>query len=146
MLTALMPIVQILSLLVALWGIGHTSETADTIIQYGATSEDGPTVTEWMNSFGSIAVGAIGFVATKLFQSSKYSELWMAIIAEARSPSDPATIRRLAFAVIDWLETKYAASKDATAAQWWKDMLTNLRAEIAKTPTVAPVSSQPPTS
>lgn len=141
-LLGLLPILQAVAACFTIWGVAHTAGTADTVVHYGVGAE-GPSPAEWMNSFGSIAIGLAGFLATHVFskQVGAKSELMMALVAWLGNHNDPSTIRRLGLAILDWLEQVVAARiSDPVMRTWWDETLTNLRTQIATTNLVAPVA------
>ena len=116
-LLGILPILQALSCLATIWGVAHVSGTTDTVITYGAGA-DGPTAMEWINSFGSIAIGVVGWVGTHWAAKKQgaTSELLLAFAAWVTNRNDPATIRRLAFAGLDLIETLFVPKSPEDAA------------------------------
>lgn len=139
MLVFLLPILQALSCLCTIWGVAHTSETANAVVTYGAADT---TSMEWMNSVGSIVIGIGGFVVTHFWKQKVSSELLLAVVGELHSPRDPAALRRLAFALLDWLHDKYATqASNSENGKWWADVLASMRTLIAQEPPVPPTKT-----
>lgn len=134
LLVIFLPFLQALSAIATIWGVAHTLPAADTVIQYGAGA-DGPTPTEWINSFGSLAIGLIGWLSTKYFTNRSSSELIAAVTAWSSSRKDEATIRRVAFAFADWIEDNIVTPETTS---WWTPTLTALRTQFAQ-----PIKSGP---
>lgn len=126
----IMPFVQALSALASVWGLMHVSGTTDTVITYGASGADAPSVAEWFNSFGSLAIGIVGFISAKFASRPKgtTAELALAFVALLKTPKDAATIRRVAFAFADWMSEHYATGANK---EWWDTTIAALRAQFA---------------
>ena len=99
----ILPLLQAISSLIALWGLIHVGGTTETIITYGAAEA---TSSEWFNSFGSLALGAIGWAATYFTQKRQgsTSELIGAFTSWIVDRNDAAKLRRLRLATIDLAE------------------------------------------
>ena len=142
-LLGILPILQAISCLITIWGVAHISNTTDTIITYGAGA-DGPTSMEWINSFGSIAIGVIGWLSTHWAAKKQgaTSELVLAFGAWVINRNDPATIRRLAFAGLDLIEELFVP-KTSEDAKFVSEAIGWLRAHFAA-PQAVVISPQIP--
>lgn len=134
---------QALAAIATIWGVAHTADTTSTVVAYGAAGDLAPTAMEWMNSFGSIAVGIGGFVVTYLLKKKAYSGLLLAVVQELRTPEDPVAIRNLALALCDWLESRYAnnTAQSSEIRTWFHEVLVQLRTIIATGPSTKPVDT-----
>ena len=120
----------------------HVSGTTDVITTYGVYGDQAPTTFEWLNSYGSLAIGIAGWLTTKFVvnRNTADSELALSVLSWIKSPKDPSTIRRLAFAAIDWVELTYVDSKlTQQEKEDWTNTINWLRARFAQ-------SVQPPAS
>lgn len=144
-LLGILPILQALSCIFTIYGVAHATQTADVVVKYGVGA-DGPTAMEWMNSFGSIVVGVGGFAITHFMKQKQTSELVLAVWGELKSPKDPSSIRRLAFALLDWFEVKIAErySSNPQMLQWWSETFATIRTEFAKSSTIITPPTNPP--
>lgn len=126
----ILPFIQALSALASVWGLMHVSGTADTVITYGATGDAAPSAAEWFNSFGSLAIGIVGFISTKFATKPKGStaELVLAFAALLKTPKDAPAIRRVAFAFADWVSENYATGANK---EWWEQTIAAMRAQFA---------------
>jgi len=135
---AILPFLQALSIIIALWGAVHTPTVIDTTVTYGAFGEDGTSLAEWMNSVVSLVGGASGFVGTWLYQRKKQTTFFIALTAWLSKPTDLNAVRQLAFVSIDWFQeyivTRYADQPEPSA--WWKTTLDNIKQELATLPVV----------
>lgn len=131
-LLGILPILQAVAACFTIWGVAHTSGIADTAVTYGVAGEDGPTASEWFNSFGSIAVGLGGFVVSHVLSGKLgfKSELLLSFIAWVRKPSDIAAERRFGFAVIDQLES-ILILRCPDEKEWVDHMMALLRSRFA---------------
>ena len=130
----ILPFLQALSALSAVWGLMHVGGTSDVIISYGVTGAEAPTAAEWVNSFGSLGLGILGFISTKLVfkPDAITAELLWAVAGFVKSPKEDATIRRLAFAFADWLAHYYLRNAKEEDAKWWFEMIGSLRTKFAE--------------
>lgn len=137
----ILPFIQAIAAVCTIYGFAHAANTSDIIVKYGV-GEDGPSAIEWMNSFGSIAVGGVGLIVTWWMKQKHSSELLLAIMGEMKSPDDAAVLRRLAFAAIDWLENKLAVRYAGNTAmlKYWSDIIEAIRGEFSK-PNASPLSA-----
>lgn len=129
----LLPILQAVAACFTIWGVAHSVNTTDTVVQYGVGA-DGPTAEEWFNSFGSLALGIVGFVTTTIMKrkTGANSELMTAFAQWTIKRDDPASMRRLAFALTDWIEEVYVSKvTDSDDKDWWNQMLTAFRTRFA---------------
>jgi hypothetical protein len=138
---SIIPILQAISALFSLWGFAHLGGTTEAVITYGA-SEVSPQ--EWINSYGSLALGVVGWVTTHFVnkrQPSSTSELIASFVAWAANRNDPATRRRLALAAIDTLETLFVFS-DKADSEYFQQTLVWLRSHYASSTSVQPNINQ----
>lgn len=126
----ILPFLQALSAIASVWGLMHVTGTTDAVVTYGAAGDGAPSIAEWMNSFGALSIGVVGYLSTRFMPKPKGStaELVLSFTAFIKSPKDAATIRRVAFAFADWLSEHYATGTNKT---WWDETIANLRSQFA---------------
>ena len=126
----ILPFLQALSAIASVWGLMHVTGATDAVVTYGAAGDGAPSIAEWMNSFGSLAIGIVGYISTRFVAKPKGStaELILAFTALVKNPKDAATIRRVALAFADWLAEHYATGANKT---WWDETIANLRTQFA---------------
>lgn len=133
----ILPLLQALSAIASIWGVMHVSNTTDVIATYGVYGDQAPTAFEWLNSYGSLAFGVIGWISTKVIanKNTTNSELALSVLGWIKSPKDPSAIRRLAFATVDWVEFTYIQSNPNITEQEktdWINTINWLRARFAQ--------------
>lgn len=117
--TICLPILEGLSCLATIWGVCHVAQTTDMVITYGASGPGAPDIAMWMNSYGSIVMGIVTFVAS-YFAKSKCglkSEIYLAGIYYITHPGDKMGVSRLFLAAMDELVKVFPAvanDKDVT--------------------------------
>lgn len=146
----ILPLLQACSALITIWGFVNVAPTTEAVVTYGVYGDAAPDAMSWVNSYGSIAIGIIGMIASKWFarSSGAQGELMVAGIAWIKAPNDNAAIRRLAFAVVDWMEAMYIASHPTMPAAEkveWDNTIAWLRTKFA-TPVNPVVPVTPPTA
>jgi hypothetical protein len=131
----LLPFLQAAAAGFTIWGVVHTASTTEVVVHYGV-GEDGASLAELANSYGSVIIGIGGFIVSHFLnkKAGQKTEFAMALSAYMLSSDNPALKRRLALAVCDWIEDTFASNNpDSTDVNWWHQTITVLRQRFVET-------------